>query len=273
MIRLKTETAVGLFIIASVILLFAIALWVGTWRYALSPYTAYTLYTNDVAGLTKKSDVRIAGVKVGTVQSIMLVENGLRARVTIGVLRQFPIHADATATVRQDGLLGAKYLDLWPGTSKNSELEHGDVLPQPQAQASSAEGAIQNLCAAAQSADETLRVIRERTLEKTQENLERITLQIETAAQDLARAARALEQFIQVAQPAVLQSVGAMQEMTAPVIKATNEFQQLAHELRTITAPAVTATADEATMLMKNVQSGPRMSLFRYLFSGDSKSA
>lgn len=70
---------------------------------------------DSVAGLERKSAVRVAGVRVGTVDDIKLTPDG-RALVTLQVNDDVPIHRNATARVASLGLLGEKYVELEPGT-------------------------------------------------------------------------------------------------------------------------------------------------------------
>jgi len=87
----------------------------------------------DARALSKGNDVRSAGVLVGTVSSIDLVDG--KARVVLdlvdGVL---PIHDDATLTVRPVNLLGENFVDLDPGSADHPYLEPA-VIPESQVKA------------------------------------------------------------------------------------------------------------------------------------------
>src|SRR5689334_8613434 len=75
-----------------------------------------TAVFDDVAGLDNKSPVRIAGVRKGKVKDIEVMSNG-KARVTMEIDDDVPIHSNSTARVTNLGLLGEKYIELNPGTS------------------------------------------------------------------------------------------------------------------------------------------------------------
>ena len=75
-----------------------------------------TAVFDDVAGLDNKSPVRIAGVRKGKVKDIEVQPNG-KARVTMEIDDDVPIHSNATARVTNLGLLGEKYIELNPGTT------------------------------------------------------------------------------------------------------------------------------------------------------------
>ncbi len=80
----------------------------------------------SVAGLDEKSPVRIAGVRVGIVESIRL--EGDRALVTLALERDVKLHEGARAEVTSLGLLGDKYVELYPGELSGPPLKKGTVL-------------------------------------------------------------------------------------------------------------------------------------------------
>lgn len=69
---------------------------------------------DSVAGLQKKSTVRVAGVPVGKVTDINLTPDG-RARVTLEVDSAVQLRQGAHARVANLGLLGEQYVELEPG--------------------------------------------------------------------------------------------------------------------------------------------------------------
>lgn len=74
---------------------------------------------DSVAGLDEKSAVRVAGVRKGKVKKIELRPEDLgRARVTLQIDQDVPLHQGARATVASLGLLGEKYVELDPGDPK-----------------------------------------------------------------------------------------------------------------------------------------------------------
>lgn len=71
---------------------------------------------DSVAGLDKKSAVRVAGVRVGKVADIKLRPDG-KAEVTLEIEKDVQLHGNASAKVANLGLLGEKYVELDPGTA------------------------------------------------------------------------------------------------------------------------------------------------------------
>ncbi|SNR48233.1 phospholipid/cholesterol/gamma-HCH transport system substrate-binding protein [Haloechinothrix alba] len=89
--------------------------------------TTYQAEFTDVVGLTKGSDVRIAGVRVGKVDRIELT--GKHATVTFEVTDDQHVPADAEADLRFADLLGARYLAVQPGGGSSAEMEPGTTIP------------------------------------------------------------------------------------------------------------------------------------------------
>jgi phospholipid/cholesterol/gamma-HCH transport system substrate-binding protein len=68
-----------------------------------------------VDGLQRGSDVRIGGIKVGTVIDQTLDPATYRAQVRFTMREDVEVPADSSVAVVSDGLLGGKYLSLVPG--------------------------------------------------------------------------------------------------------------------------------------------------------------
>jgi phospholipid/cholesterol/gamma-HCH transport system substrate-binding protein len=80
-----------------------------------------------VGGLTVGSDVRINGIKVGSVLDLRVDPETFNAIVKMSVMPTINLSIDTMTTVSSDGLLGDKYIKLEPG--KGAEIiKHGGVL-------------------------------------------------------------------------------------------------------------------------------------------------
>ena len=84
---------------------------------------------DSVAGLDEKATVRVAGVRVGQVESLGLGPNGRNARVTIRLDRPLDLRAGTIARVANLGLLGEKYVEILPGPAGGPPLPEDAVLP------------------------------------------------------------------------------------------------------------------------------------------------
>lgn len=128
--QIKTETRVGIFVLAAIAVFVYMGFSIGVFRFDLANYVRYTIYFTDVSGLSAKADVKIAGVKVGWVESIDLDDSD-HAKTVIMVHKKYTLYEDAYAVVRQDGLLGGKYLELVSGDPMLPRLEAGQTLSKP----------------------------------------------------------------------------------------------------------------------------------------------
>ena len=129
--RIKTETAVGLFILASTAIFIYMSYQLGSFRLDKIKYHTFSVYFNDISGLSKKSDVKIAGVKVGWVDAVELINDGQQVKATVLIDKKYQLYGDAHAVVRQEGLLGSKYLELNPGDPLLPILPAGSMLTRP----------------------------------------------------------------------------------------------------------------------------------------------
>ncbi|MEO0465088.1 MAG: MlaD family protein [Pseudomonadota bacterium] len=70
---------------------------------------------SSVSGISRGADVRVAGVKVGLVQSIGLDRATNEAEAVLVVDSSLNVFDDAVARIQTDGLLGGAYIALDPG--------------------------------------------------------------------------------------------------------------------------------------------------------------
>lgn len=82
---------------------------------------------DNVNGIASGSDVKISGVKVGTVISQSIDEKKFRAIVKFSVDDKIKLPTDSSAKIVSDGLLGSKYLEINPG-SQEDYLKEGEEI-------------------------------------------------------------------------------------------------------------------------------------------------
>ncbi|SOB78429.1 phospholipid/cholesterol/gamma-HCH transport system substrate-binding protein [Marinobacter sp. LV10R510-11A] len=129
MTQRKTDITVGLFMLAGLAALLFLALQVS----GLSPKSAestYTIYAdfNDTGGITPRGRVSMAGVTVGSIDSISLNKETFQARVAMSIYGDVDnIPADSAAVIRTSGLLGEQYIDISIGGEMDS-LAAGDTF-------------------------------------------------------------------------------------------------------------------------------------------------
>ena len=78
-------------------------------------------------GLSTGGDVRVSGVKVGTIRSVTLNAQTYQAEVVLALRGDVELPSDSSAKVASDGLLGGSYLAIEPGASEYT-LEPGENI-------------------------------------------------------------------------------------------------------------------------------------------------
>ena len=82
---------------------------------------------NAIDGLTVGSDVRIGGVKVGSVVDQKIDSNDFRAVVTLSILHEVSLPSDTVARITSAGLLGSKYVKLEPGGAQDTIVSGTEI--------------------------------------------------------------------------------------------------------------------------------------------------
>jgi phospholipid/cholesterol/gamma-HCH transport system substrate-binding protein len=110
------ETIVGAAVLGAAGLFLAYALGVGGVGGTSGGYEV-TARFGQVGGLAPGADVRLAGVKVGTVADVTLDPKTFMAVTRLSLRDDVLVPADSTAKVTSDGLLGGSHLAIAPGGS------------------------------------------------------------------------------------------------------------------------------------------------------------
>ena len=127
------EIGVGLFLLAGILALLLLALRVS----GLSPTAStdtYKLYANfdNIAGLTVRAKVSMAGVTIGKVTAIDLDRDNFTARVTLQIEKSVDnLPTDSTASILTAGLLGEKYIGISVG-GEDTLLKDGGTIHDTQ---------------------------------------------------------------------------------------------------------------------------------------------
>jgi len=113
----KIETAVG-----GIVLLAAIGfiLYVANATNSVGGNNGLTLKASfrSADGITAGTDVRMAGVKIGTVTDMRLDSESFRAEIIFSLRENLEIPDDSGVAVSQDGLLGGSFVEIIPGGSE-----------------------------------------------------------------------------------------------------------------------------------------------------------
>lgn len=85
----------------------------------------------SVEGITVGTDVRMSGVKVGSVTGLALNPQTFFADATVSVRKDIAVPDDSTIIVASEGLLGGAFVEIQPGGSLEN-LEPGAEIEDTQ---------------------------------------------------------------------------------------------------------------------------------------------
>ncbi len=125
----STHIKLGIFITSGLIL-FASAIYIigMNQQFFNKTFHIYGIFS-DVNGLQEGNNIRYAGIKVGIIESILMVGD-TTVCVDISIdesVRKF-IKKDAVALIGTEGLMGNKALIITPGTSTLPQINSGDTI-------------------------------------------------------------------------------------------------------------------------------------------------
>jgi phospholipid/cholesterol/gamma-HCH transport system substrate-binding protein len=93
----------------------------------------YKAVFSDATGVVKGDDIRIAGVKVGSVKEIKIVDR-TRALVSFNVAESSIVTKSSTATIRYRNLVGQRYIQLTQGVGDLERLPEDATIPMDRTQ-------------------------------------------------------------------------------------------------------------------------------------------
>jgi phospholipid/cholesterol/gamma-HCH transport system substrate-binding protein len=128
---MNAAAKVGLFFLVALVLAGILIFKIEDLRFGKKAGKTVSIVFKDVAGLDNKAAVRVAGVRVGKVTRIKLIEG--RAYVQVELDSDVDLRQGASAAIANLGLLGEKYLELIPGPIGAPTLPEDSVLTGNQA--------------------------------------------------------------------------------------------------------------------------------------------
>src|SRR5258707_6916154 len=90
--------------------------------------TTYKAVFADAAGVNKGDDIRVAGVKVGTVKQVAITDR-TRALITFSVDDSTSVTEATHATIKYRNLVGQRYIALTQEVGSTHKLAEGTTIP------------------------------------------------------------------------------------------------------------------------------------------------
>jgi phospholipid/cholesterol/gamma-HCH transport system substrate-binding protein len=121
------EMAVGAFVLIGILCVGYLTIKLGKMEILGDNHYELMAKFDSVSGLKNGSEVEIAGVKVGQVESITLDPESMMAVAHLKIRKDIQLSDDVIAAVKTAGLIGDKYISLIPGGSPDI-LKPGDTI-------------------------------------------------------------------------------------------------------------------------------------------------
>lgn len=125
MAKTKLELVVGVFVFIGLVCLGYLSIKLGKLELVGGSVYEVEAQFNSASGLKPGSTVEIAGVEVGRVRGITLIED--RAKVKLAVNNTVKLYTDTIASIKTRGIIGEKFLALSPGGGGDL-LKPGDTI-------------------------------------------------------------------------------------------------------------------------------------------------
>ena len=123
----KTKT--GLFVLVSLLLLLALIFVISKQKKLFADTFLVKVQFKNIAGTKEGNFVRFAGINIGTVETIQIINDStVQLELNIEKNVQPYIKSDAVASIGSDGLMGDKLILISAGNSGSAPIKNGSVL-------------------------------------------------------------------------------------------------------------------------------------------------
>jgi len=123
----KTKT--GLFVMLTILLLVALIVVIGKQKRLFADTFSVNAQFKNIAGTKEGNFVRFAGINIGTVEAIRIM-NDTTVQLSLSIEKEMQpfIRADAIASIGSDGLMGDKLILIAPGNALSPAVKNGGML-------------------------------------------------------------------------------------------------------------------------------------------------
>ncbi len=128
--RFNLEMSVGVFMVVGLFAIAYLTLNLGGLELFGGDYYKVHASFSSVSGLKSGARVEIAGVQVGKVSRISLIDD--QAKVELSLKPEVKIGSDVFASIKTQGIIGDKFVQLAPGAEEDI-LKDGDEITETEA--------------------------------------------------------------------------------------------------------------------------------------------
>ncbi|WP_458626097.1 MlaD family protein [Winogradskyella sp. PC D3.3] len=119
----------GLFVIIGTLLFITGVYFIGQRKEMFKKTFTISSYFHNINGLQKGNNVRYAGIDIGTVSSIAMV-NDSTIKIDMSIDEKITQHIkkNAIASIGSDGLVGNMIINIVPGRGTSEVIKNGDII-------------------------------------------------------------------------------------------------------------------------------------------------
>ncbi|MFH0840163.1 MAG: MlaD family protein [Candidatus Omnitrophota bacterium] len=129
--EMSFEVKVGIFILVGFVILLIMIFSISD-IYFIKPGYHIKVTFNFANGIAMSAPVRLAGIEVGEISGIKVyydtAEHKTKVEISAWIRKNVLIEADAQAVINTLGILGEKYLEIFPGEDRHNFLKDGSTL-------------------------------------------------------------------------------------------------------------------------------------------------
>jgi phospholipid/cholesterol/gamma-HCH transport system substrate-binding protein len=178
---MRREVKIGIFLGGTILIIAAFIFIVGDLSVLFKkPGYSLSVFFPSVTGLDNRAAVRLAGVKIGYVKEIRLVER--KAEVIMSISPQYQVPRRSRATVAALGLLGERYIEIVP-SEEAAFCQPGETLDAAPSVSFDQLGSL--VLSIGEEIKEVSESLREITGEESRTNLQKTLQNLSSFSQDL----------------------------------------------------------------------------------------
>ncbi|WP_319541706.1 outer membrane lipid asymmetry maintenance protein MlaD [uncultured Pseudodesulfovibrio sp.] len=127
MLKMKKETAVGIFVVMGLLAVVYMSVKLGNVQLFTDKYYVIKANFSDISGLKVNAPIQMFGVEIGFVSEIGLDQEQGVATIVMMVDKKVKLTDDAIAAIKTSGLIGDKFVKIVPG-GLGDPVNSGDTL-------------------------------------------------------------------------------------------------------------------------------------------------
>ena len=130
--KINTEFKVGIFVVLGLIILSTIVFQIGGLNIFNANIYKLNVIFDFVSGVQRNSPVHFAGVAIGDVEDVEIFynnnKNKTQVKLILRIKKEVKIPKDSLAYINTLGILGEKYVEIYPGKDRGNFLQNGDQI-------------------------------------------------------------------------------------------------------------------------------------------------